>query len=104
MSFSVAVVFTVVVIAIADVVGGAIIAVAFTAAGNDIAGTHMVVSSLYINEALSHKESLRGEVGHTNGTNVASEYRQLQLVCAYLFRLTAPSCWQSMLATMVIRS
>ena len=73
------------------VVGGVIIAVvAFTAAGADVAETHKVVSSQYINKAVCHTESLRGEDGHTTGTKVASEYRQVQLVCADLFRLTAP--------------
>ena len=37
-----------------------------------------------------HIVSFRGEDGHTTGTKVASEYRQVQLVCADLFRLTAP--------------
>ena len=47
-------------------------------------------SSQYINKAVCHTEFLRGEDGHTTGTKVASEYRQVQLVCADLFRLTAP--------------
>jgi hypothetical protein len=76
---------------ITAVVGGVIIAVvAFTAAGADVAETHKVVSSQYISEAVCLTESLRGEDGHTTGTKVASEYRQVQLVCADLFRLTAP--------------
>ena len=76
---------------ITAVVGGVIIAVvAFTAAGADVAETHKVVSSQYISEAVCLTESLRGEDGHTTGTKVASEYRQVQLVCADLFHLTAP--------------
>ena len=79
------------VMTITAVVGGVIIAVvAFTAAGADVAETHKVVSSQYISEAVCLTESLRGEDGHTTGTKVASEYRQVQLVCADLFRLTAP--------------
>ena len=68
----------------------AIIAFAFTAASAGVAETHKVVSSQYINKAVCHTESLTGEDGHTTSTKVASEYRQLQLVCADLFRLTAP--------------
>ena len=64
--------------------------VAFTAAGADVAETHKVVSSQYISEVVCLTESLRGEDGHTTGTKIASEYRQVQLVCADLFHLTAP--------------
>ena len=83
LSFSVAVAIIAVVVAV-------VIAVAFIAAGADVAKTHKVVSSQYISEAVCHTESLRGEDGHTTGSKVASKYRQLQLVCADLFRLTAP--------------
>ena len=70
---------------IAIVVGVITAVVAFTAAGSDEAETHK-----YISEAVCLTKSLRGEDGHTTGTKVASEYRQVQLVCADLFRLTAP--------------
>jgi hypothetical protein len=84
--------FGVILLSLITAVGGGVIiaVVAFTAAGADVAETHKVVSSQYISEAVCLTESLRGEDGHTTGTKVASEYRQVQLVCADLFRLTAP--------------
>ena len=62
----------------------------FTAAGAHVAETHKVMSSQYISEAVCLTEFLRVEDGHTTSTKVASEYTQVQLVCADLFRLTAP--------------
>ena len=83
--------------AITDVVV-AIVAVAFTAAGADVAETHKVVSSQHVNQAVCHTECLRGRMVIQLAQRLCLNTDNCNWSVPICSTSPPPSCWQSMIA------